>query len=669
MTTTETHPQLEEVLRLRAQGMSVRAIAAAIGMSRAYVGQLVQGIGTRAPVALDLLDDNPWQPRAAQDAASLEGLAQSILDNGLLQLPGARAQGERFQLAFGHRRRDALKLLHSRGQWGETVTVTLQPFTDEQMAVIAFAENDDRQDLTDIERLRAYRHALDTIEGLTVAGLAAQLKMDRSTLANNLRVLALPQEALEHIAPGELGLHAARTMLPLVGPGHTHLAELRWVLRTLAGDSYGDGRPDWRVKTVEGLVGEVPQRFSQQWRPLFTQGQRAGNPKFDVEAFSLEHQNAVHMLPAGASGTAQPWTCAVSAWSTAQGTVTGTAYGGVDSAVLLYTASTAVVTGPSPPSGLATSRSAASITLSWSAPAGDVDNYAAQREELRVIGGVARWANTVSLGNPWLPASLSYYKDTTIVPSVTYRYRIASVTENAAGDYSEWGNSSPAHFSFGDAPAAFTLDKARDVAYDTHREFWLTWSAVSGATIYELQLRRFSIAPISETSEIIRVSHTDAAITAFSPVSVRVRARGDCSGAPCYTEWTAWNTATFTPKPRTIPVAATVAPGADVMTFRGDIEEIVRGSLGPAGIDPDEGQVVEFAILTLAATLALVSVWIGMRRGAAPLGFGMACATSVLVLFLGYRLLGIPLAWPIAAQILIILPGLYALVRQFGILR
>ena len=322
MTTTETHPQLEEVLRLRAQGMSVRAIAAAIGMSRAYVGQLVQGIGTRAPVALDLLDDNPWQPRAAQDAASLEGLAQSILDNGLLQLPGARAQGERFQLAFGHRRRDALKLLHSRGQWGETVTVTLQPFTDEQMAVIAFAENDDRQDLTDIERLRAYRHALDTIEGLTVAGLAAQLKMDRSTLANNLRVLALPQEALEHIAPGELGLHAARTMLPLVGPGHTHLAELRWVLRTLAGDSYGDGRPDWRVKTVEGLVGEVPQRFSQQWRPLFTQGQRAGNPKFDVEAFSLEHQNAVHMLPAGASGTAQPWTCAVSAWSTAQGKAT-----------------------------------------------------------------------------------------------------------------------------------------------------------------------------------------------------------------------------------------------------------------------------------------------------------------------------------------------------------
>ena len=353
----------------------------------------------------------------------------------------------------------------------------------------------------------------------------------------------------------------------------------------------------------------------------------------------------------------------------AQGTVTGTAYGGVDSAALFYTASTAAATGPSPPSGPATSRSAASITLSWPAPPGDVDNYAAQREELRVIGGVARWANTVSLGNPWLPASLSYYEDTTIVPSVTYRYRIASVTENAAGDYSEWVNSSPAHFSFGDAPAAFTLDKARDVAYDTHREFWLTWSAVSGATIYELQLRRFSIAPISETSELLRVSHTDAAITAFSPVSVRVRARGDCSGAPCYTEWTAWNTATFTPKPRTIPVAPLVAPGSDVMTFREDIEEVIGGALGPAGLDPDEGQVVELAILTVAAVLALISVWIGMRRGAAPLGFGMACAASVLVLFLGYRLLGTPLAWPVAAQILIILPGLYALVRQFGILR
>ena len=53
----------------------------------------------------------------------------------------------------------------------------------------------------------------------------------------------------------------------------------------------------------------------------------------------------------------------------------------------------------------------------------------------------------------------------------------------------------------------------------------------------------------------------------------------------------------------------------------------------------------------------------------APLGVGMGAAILILVLFTGYRLLGTPLAWAVAAQALVAVAGLYALVRQTGVFR
>ena len=53
----------------------------------------------------------------------------------------------------------------------------------------------------------------------------------------------------------------------------------------------------------------------------------------------------------------------------------------------------------------------------------------------------------------------------------------------------------------------------------------------------------------------------------------------------------------------------------------------------------------------------------------APLGFGMAAAISVLILFAGWRLFGTNLAWPIAVELLLAVGGIVALVRQFGVFR
>ena len=72
---------------------------------------------TREQIDLELIDDNPWQPRVAMDPEGVEEMADSIAALGLLQAPLARRDTirDRYQLAFGHRRVAACRLLHLGG--------------------------------------------------------------------------------------------------------------------------------------------------------------------------------------------------------------------------------------------------------------------------------------------------------------------------------------------------------------------------------------------------------------------------------------------------------------------------------------------------------------------------------------------------------------------------
>ena len=78
---------------------------------------------------------------------------------------------------------------------------------------------------------------------------------------------------------------------------------------------------------------------------------------------------------------------------------------------------------------------------------------------------------------------------------------------------------------------------------------------------------------------------------------------------------------------------------------------------------------LQFVVLAIALAAAATSVIISFRRGAAPLGAGTGCAILVLILFTGSRLWDTPLSWAIAAQVLIAVTGLFAVVRQTGVLR
>ena len=282
---------------------------------------------TREKVDLGLIDDNPWQPRQEIDQDALQELAGSIHNLGLLQAPlGRRVENGRVQLAFGHRRVAACRLLHGEGTGLPHVDMDLADLSDEAMAVMALTENEFRKQLTQIEVVRAHKRAIDETS-LTVQDLARQLGMDRSSLSNNLRVLELPSLVLEHVENGALGLTVAREFLVFQHGDHTHTEDMRRVVdRIVKPYSWSDdhGPPDWRRRNVRKMICGQVEANEEGWRPLGPRPKYINSggfreATFDVEAFSAQRPQTLHTIPADMVGDgkyegSRVWTCDVKVW-------------------------------------------------------------------------------------------------------------------------------------------------------------------------------------------------------------------------------------------------------------------------------------------------------------------------------------------------------------------
>ena len=260
---------------------------------------------TREQIDLALIDDNPWQPRQEIEPEALEELADSIAALGLLQAPLARRDTirDRYQLAFGHRRVAAYRLLHQRGAWDESIDIDVDEISDERMAVMALDENVRRKQLSDIEVVRAHKRAIEEPDH-TVQSLADDLGIKRPTLANNLRVLELPDFILEHVESGALRLTVAREFLVFQTATHAHIEDMREVIRRIVNvETYGRGVPNWSRRHVRKLISERVAYNEQEWRPLGAEtGHSTGGghreASFNVEEFSHEFSDSLHTIPA-----------------------------------------------------------------------------------------------------------------------------------------------------------------------------------------------------------------------------------------------------------------------------------------------------------------------------------------------------------------------------------
>jgi len=193
--------------------------------------------GTRLrELPVESLIPNPQQPRRSFDGQALEELAASIRSSGVLQPLVVRPRGSQFEILVGERRWRAAQ------QAGLTrVPAIVREASDAEALELGLVENLLREDLNPVEAAQAYQRLLAEF-GWTQDELARRLGKDRSSVANALRLLRLPEMIQEDLRSGRLTMGHARALLGL--PSAT--AQLRLRERILA--------QDWSVRTTEAGV-------------------------------------------------------------------------------------------------------------------------------------------------------------------------------------------------------------------------------------------------------------------------------------------------------------------------------------------------------------------------------------------------------------------------------
>jgi ParB family chromosome partitioning protein len=155
------------------------------------------------------IDANPFQPRREFDEAEIAGLCDSLKEHGLIQPILVRRVANRYQLIAGERRlRAAIK-----AGWSE-VPAQLKQVDDREVTELAIVENLQRKDLNALEKAASFQQYLETYD-CTQEELAGRLNIDRSTVANLIRLLELPDPVQDAVRSGSITQGHARALLPL----------------------------------------------------------------------------------------------------------------------------------------------------------------------------------------------------------------------------------------------------------------------------------------------------------------------------------------------------------------------------------------------------------------------------------------------------------------------
>ena len=180
----------------------------AIFLDNSHADDAPTGEGKVIGLKLSLIDPRADQPRKHFDEDALQGLADSILKNGVFQPILVREYGEgRYQIIAGERRFRASKM----AGLSEIPAIILDK-DNQKTAQIALIENIQREDLNPVEEAMAYRSLADEYN-MTQEELSSEIGKSRSAIANAMRLLDLPDEVLALVAGGALSAGHARTLL------------------------------------------------------------------------------------------------------------------------------------------------------------------------------------------------------------------------------------------------------------------------------------------------------------------------------------------------------------------------------------------------------------------------------------------------------------------------
>jgi ParB family chromosome partitioning protein len=225
----------------------------------ALIPQAEEGPGLRK-VSVDAIVPNPMQPRSIFDQESLQELAASIREVGLIQplivqrVQGMEdaAQAPRYQLITGERRWRAAQLAGLRH-----VEVVVKDVSPQEMLELALVENIQRADLNPLEEAQAYAHLVDGF-GLTQEQVAVRVGRSRVSVTNTMRLLRLPEDVREMLLTNKLSEGHARALLMLDDE-----AEQILTAREIARKELSVREAEELVRRRQGVLPEAPQRANR----------------------------------------------------------------------------------------------------------------------------------------------------------------------------------------------------------------------------------------------------------------------------------------------------------------------------------------------------------------------------------------------------------------------
>jgi ParB family chromosome partitioning protein len=220
-----------------------KGLAALLGTPLDEDGNPIEGAVPSGIESLELpvdeIENNPFQPRREFNHDEIASLAESIKNHQQLQPILVRIVDGKYQLISGERRLRAT--IHAGLN---TIRAEVREADDRLVAELAIIENLQRKDLNPIEKAMSFKRYIQE-HNCKQDDLARRLSIDRSTIANLMRLLELPQQILDWLTASEVSAGHARALLPI--------GDEEVQIRT--GQKIMDQR--WSVRATENYVSEL----------------------------------------------------------------------------------------------------------------------------------------------------------------------------------------------------------------------------------------------------------------------------------------------------------------------------------------------------------------------------------------------------------------------------
>ena len=225
-------------------------------------GNMIRAIN----VPITSISPNPNQPRKTFDEESLNELAKSIKEQGIIQpliveeiVPG------HYSIVAGERRFKAAQIAKL-----DTVPVIIKTLTEIQRIQMSLIENIQRENLNPIEEAYAYQYLIQR-SNLTQEEVAERVGKSRSAIANSIRLLSLSDKLKDDVISGQITAGHARAILSLVNPSDQQLLREKIIENDLSvreaerlADEYNKGHkvePKKKGKDEDPVISEVVERF------------------------------------------------------------------------------------------------------------------------------------------------------------------------------------------------------------------------------------------------------------------------------------------------------------------------------------------------------------------------------------------------------------------------